>query len=154
MRLLSDRQRAMTESARYLADYSAIRIDDPLTSNSRGTRRLVPADTSEIHRRHRSWLRVKLSEPFNGPTVVVTHHAPHRNSLAQRFAGDWLSGGFVNEMQPEFFLAPSLWAHGHTHDSFDYETGTCRVVCNPRGYLNRNGTFENKDFNPGLVIDV
>lgn len=154
VRLLSDRDRAMTECSRYLADYSAIRIDDPLTSNSRGTRRLVPMDTLQIHRRHRSWLRKKLAESFDGPTVVVTHHAPHRQSLAPRFVEDWASGGFVNEVLPEFFEVPSLWVHGHTHDSFDYLVGACRVVCNPRGYLSRHGEFENKDFNPGLVIDL
>jgi hypothetical protein len=27
-----------------------------------------------------------------------------------------------------------LWTHGHTHHEFDYMIGTCRVVCNPRGY--------------------
>ena len=155
VRLLSDRDRSMTECSRCLADYSAIRIDDPLTSNSRGTRRLVPMDTLQIHRRHRSWLRKKLAEPFDGPTVVVTHHAPHRKSLAPRFAEDWASGGFVNEMLPEFFEVPSLWIHGHTHDSFDYLVDSCRVVCNPRGYLmNQHGEFENKDFNPGLVVDL
>lgn len=154
VRLLSDRDRSMTECSRYLADYSAIRIDDPLTSNSRGTRRLVPMDTLQIHRRHRSWLRKKLAEPFDGPTVVVTHHAPHRKSLAPRFAEDWASGGFVNEMLPEFFETPSLWLHGHTHDSFDYRVGACRVVCNPRGYLSRHGEFENKQFNPELLVKL
>ena len=154
VRLLSDRYRSMTECSRFLADYSAIRINDPLTSNSRGTRRLVPMDTLQIHRRHRSWLRRKLAEPFDGPTVAVTHHAPHRKSLAPRFAEDWASGGFVNEMLPEFFEVPSLWVHGHTHDSFDYRVGACRVVCNPRGYLNWHGEFENRDFNPGLVVDL
>ncbi|MGJ7524910.1 metallophosphoesterase [Variovorax sp. GB1P17] len=154
VRLLSDRYRSMTACSRYLADYSAIRIDDPLTSNSRGTRRLVPMDTLQLHRRHRSWLRRKLAEPFDGPTVVVTHHAPHRQSLAPRFAEEWASGGFVNEMLPEFFEVPSLWVHGHTHDSFAYWVGACRVMCNPRGYLNWHGEFENKDFNPGLVIDL
>lgn len=154
VRLLSDRHRSMTESSRYLADYSAIRIDDPGTSNSRGSRRLVPMDTLQIHRRHRSWLRRALTEPFDGPTVVVTHHAPHRNSLAARYAQDWSSGGFVNEMLPEFFEVPALWVHGHTHDSFDYEVGTCRVVSNPRGYLNWHGEFENKQFDPGLVVEI
>lgn len=153
-RLLSDRYRSMTACSRFLADYSAIRIDDPSTSNSRGTRRLAPMDTLQVHRRHRSWLRKKLTEPFDGHTVVVTHHAPHRKSLAPRFAEDWASGGFVNEMLPEFFEVPSLWLHGHTHDSFDYRVGACRVVCNPRGYLNWHGEFENKGFNSALVIDL
>jgi len=154
IRLLSDRYRSMRESSRYLADYSAIRVDDPSTSNSRGSRRLVPMDTLQIHRRHRSWLRRKLAEPFEGPTVVVTHHAPNRKSLAQRFAEDWSSGGFVNEMLPEFFETPVLWVHGHTHDSFDYQVEGCRVISNPRGYMNWHGEFENKAFDPGLVLQI
>ncbi|WP_353506720.1 metallophosphoesterase [Variovorax sp. J31P179] len=154
VRLLSDRHRSMMECLRYLADYSAIRVDDPHTSNSRGSRRLVPMDTLRIHRQHRSWLRRKLAEPFNGPTVVVTHHAPHRKSLAPRYAEDWSSGGFINEMRPEFFEVPVLWVHGHTHDSFDYVVGNCRVISNPRGYLNWQGDFENKLFNPALVVEV
>lgn len=111
-------------------------------------------DTLQIHRRHRSWLRRKLTEPFDGPTVVVTHHAPHRKSLASRYAEDWSSGGFVNEMRPEFFKVPVLWVHGHTHGSFDYEVDDCREISNPRGYLNWHGEFENKVFNPGLVVEV
>jgi hypothetical protein len=154
VRLMSDRCRSMAECSRYLADYSAIRIEDPGTSNSRGSRRLVPMDTLRIHRRHRSWLRRRLAEPFDGPTVVVTHHAPHRNSLAARYAEEWSSGGFVNEMLPELFEVPVLWVHGHTHDSFDYEVVGCRVVSNPRGYLNWHGEFENARFNPGLVVEV
>ncbi|SEA74365.1 metallophosphoesterase [Variovorax sp. YR216] len=154
VRKLSDRHRAMTESGRYLADYSSIRVEAPKTSNSRGTRRLTPMDTLLIHRRQRSWLRKKLAEPFAGPTVVVTHHAPHRNSLAPRYAKDWSSGGFVNEMLPGFFEVPVLWVHGHTHDSFDYRVGNCRVVSNPRGYMNWHGDFENAQFDPGLVVEI
>ncbi|BEP38497.1 hypothetical protein GmRootV59_54220 (plasmid) [Variovorax sp. V59] len=61
---------------------------------------------------------------------------------------------FVNEMPIEFFQEPVLWVHGHTHDSFDYQVGGRRVACNPRGYMNWHGKFENRDFNPGLVIEV
>ena len=53
VRLLSDRYRSMTESSRFLTDYSAIRVGDPTTSKSRGSRRLVPMDTLQIRRRHR-----------------------------------------------------------------------------------------------------
>ncbi|MDQ0083357.1 hypothetical protein J2W35_003721 [Variovorax boronicumulans] len=118
----------MTACTRYLADDAAIRVDDPYTSNSRGTRRLVPMATLLIHRRHRAWLRRNLAEPLDGCTVVMTHRAPHRQSLAPRFAEDCSSGGFVSEMPFELFPVPVLWAHGHTHDSFDYQVGGCRVV--------------------------
>jgi len=44
---------------------------------------------------------------------------------------------------------PDLWVHGHVHDSFDYRVGRTRVLCNPRGCGD-----ENRDFNPGLVVEV
>ena len=153
-RLVSDRYRSMIACSRYLADYSAIRVIDPKTSNTRGTRIMQPMDSLLMNTRHRAWLRSKLAEAFNGPTVVITHHAPHRKSLASRYAGDWCSGGFVNEMLLDFFNVPVLWVHGHTHDSFDYQVGNCRVVCNPRGYANLQGDFENKSFNPRLLLEV
>lgn len=123
----------MDSYARYLGDYAAIRMDGPNRSNSDDTRRLVPLDILLVHRRHRAWLRRKLAEPFDWPTVVVTHHAPHRQSLASRFVEDWASGGFVSEMPAGFFDVPLLWVHGHTHDSFDYEVRGCRGRVQPTG---------------------
>jgi Icc-related predicted phosphoesterase len=46
---------------------------------------------------------------------------------------------------------PCLWIHGHTHESFDYEIGKTRVICNPRGYA----PIEiNKEFKPVFTIEV
>jgi hypothetical protein len=86
--------------------------------------------------------------------MVVTHHAPHRGSLAQRYADDWASGAFVNELPDTFFDVTVLWVHGHTHQQFDYRVRSCRVVSNPRGYVNWSGRIENKSFDSRLVIDV
>jgi hypothetical protein len=36
-----------------------------------------------------------------------------------------------------------LWTHGHMHDDFDYTIGTCRVVCNPRGYVGHEARANN-----------
>jgi hypothetical protein len=47
-----------------------------------------------------------------------------------------------------------VWVHGHTHTSFDYQLGKCRVVANPLGYLLRGGGAENKNFNPDFVVEV
>ncbi len=109
-----------------------------------GTRRLRPIDTVLAHRRQCVWLRRKLAEPFDELTAVVTHHAPHCKSLARLYAQDWSSGGFVSELPEWFFKLPQLGEHGHTHDSFDYEVGHCRVVCNPRGCVNWHGEDESR----------
>jgi 3',5'-cyclic AMP phosphodiesterase CpdA len=118
-------------------------------------RRLTPEDTLALHRTQRAWLQRALAEPFDGPTVVVTHHGPHRASLAPRFAADWVSTAFISELPPSFFDVPVLWIHGHTHASFDYRVGRCRVLCNPRGYqIGRMVVPENPHFDPALVVDV
>lgn len=155
---ISDVSRAMRVASNLLNDYALIRTADesagPGTWRFKQGRKLQAADTLRIHQAQRAWLREKLSEPFSGPTVVVTHHAPHRGSLSARYADDWASGAFVTELPDAFFGVPLLWVHGHTHQSFDYRLRTCRVVCNPRGYVNWSGKTENNAFDPALVIDV
>ena len=133
-----------------MADYRVIGWTDDVAP-----RRLHPQDTLGLHRQHRDWLERCLAEPFDGPTVVVTHHGPHRGSLAPRFAADWVSTAYLSDLPPRFFDVPVLWIHGHTHASHDYAVGRCRVVCNPRGYQMPGTTGpENPRFDPGLVVSV
>ena len=116
-------------------------------------RRFTPADSLALHRHARAWLQAEIARPFAGKTIVVTHHAPHRQSLAPRFADDLASAGFINHL-PELVRPPvALWIHGHTHTAFDYVVNGTRVVCNPRGYiLRRGGERENPEFAWDKVI--
>ena len=160
--LQSDPGRSAREAGQVLADFRAIRVlENSEAGTSNGQRRsaqrpFTPQDSAALHHAHRAWLREKLQEPFEGPTVVVTHHAPHRGSLAQQYAADWVSGAFVNELPLAFFEVPALWVHGHTHTSFDYRVDSCRVISNPRGYMfgSRPQTPENARFDPSFVIEV
>ncbi|MEJ8814269.1 metallophosphoesterase [Variovorax ureilyticus] len=155
-----DVERTVRESGDVMSDYKTIRIlqnrdTKGVPSKEKPFKRaLTPADTIALHHRHREWLADKLIEPFDGPTVVVTHHAPHRGSLAACYASDWVSGAFVSELPEHLFEVPVLWVHGHVHSSFDYRVGNCRVLSNPRGYMNWHGESENHDFNPGLVVEI
>lgn len=144
---------AMAECGRYLVDYRAISLLEERDHRAVAVRALRPADTLRMHLEEREWLQRALADSFDGPTVVVTHHAPHRNSLAERYADDWISTGFVSDLPSSFFEIPELWVHGHTHTRFDYQVRDCRVVCNPRGYRRPHGAFE-ADFDPALVIEV
>jgi predicted phosphodiesterase len=140
------RTAAVEQALRFMRDYSRIWLDDGLQQL------FTPLDCAALYQRHCAWLAHKLAEPHDGPTVVITHHAPSAGSIHPRFAGSPLNACFVS--RAEHLLdgeRVQLWIHGHTHDSFDYQVNGTRVVCNPRGYA-RDGVDENAAFDPGLVV--
>lgn len=146
---VSNKLEAMLEASLGLTDFFAIR-------RAGSWPRFTPDDSLEEHNRTRAFLQAALDEPFAGKTVVVTHHAPHVQSINPRFAGDPLNPCFASDLSPLLRKA-DLWLHGHVHDSVDYRIGRCRVVANPRGYpRSKNGDlrFENKAFDPLLMIDI
>ena len=112
--------------------------------------RFMPADALAMHRTSRAFIWQVLAQPFAGPTVVITHHAPHANSIHRRFERAVVNPAYVSDQTAiiERFR-PALWVHGHVHDSFDYRVGDTRVVCNPRGY-----GAENAAFDPLMVVEV
>lgn len=136
-----------------LSDFMGSIITAHSAGYSRHKAKLFKPQTSlSLHKESRGWLDRELSKPFAGKTVVVTHHAPHRGSLAPRWAHDPISPCFVSNL-PGLVERADLWIHGHTHDGFDYQVGKCRVVCNPRGYNNQVQP-ENPTFDAGLVVEV
>ena len=105
-----------------------------------------------LHKRSRNFLEDELARPFDGATVVVTHHAPHPRSMHSRYGSDLLSAAYVSDLTTVIEAGqPNLWVHGHVHESFDYRVGATRVVCNPHGY---GAGIENPKFDPGLVLEV
>ena len=139
---------AMAQARLWVRDFSRIHLDEKLEQL------FSPAAAMGLFARHAAWLQGKLDQPFPGPTVVVTHHAPSPQSLHPRFANAALSACFVSDV--EYLMGKdrvALWVHGHTHDSFDYTVNGTRVVCNPRGYA-KHGVNENAAFDPELVVEV
>lgn len=115
----------------------------------------TPERTIERHRASRAWLEHELSQS-GPPAVVVTHHYPRKDSTPARFQEDLCTAAFGSQLPTELLDRARLWVHGHTHNSFDYRVGDCRVLCNPRGYPRRRipGEYENPAFNPGLLVDL
>ncbi len=149
-------ERALNTASLGLNDFRCIELQATMQSQSRERqlRRLLRAeDTLAMHWVDRDWLRRALAEPFAGPTIVVTHHAPSMGSVDSKYASDWLTPSFVSNLPDSFFEEPTLWIHGHTHTQFDYQRNNCRIVSNPRGYPIRDGSFENLAFNAHLVVD-
>jgi Icc-related predicted phosphoesterase len=141
------RQSAMREAEAVMVDYKRIRLA------SKGFRKLRAADTAQFHAQQRLWLQSKLTEPFDGRTVVITHMAPSMQSVAVQYATDPVSAGYASNLE-HLVEKADLWIHGHMHDSFNYSVGKCRVVCNPCGYLTRGGGTENELFDPNFVVEM
>lgn len=150
-RLFDDDERraaSKAEAQRLMRDFSRI------TLAGEAGRVFTPDDSTTLFDRHAAWLHARLSTAHDGPTVVVTHHAPSRGSIHPRFADSLLNAGFVSDAERLIGADRArLWIHGHVHDSFDYPVNGTRVLCNPRGYA-KNGVNENPLFDPDLVVEV
>jgi predicted phosphodiesterase len=152
---VTGRAKAMRDAELGLNDHNAIRSQQG---------RFTAAQALADHEQSRSWLKRELAKPFEGKTVVITHHAPHPRSVHPRYLAPGmahLNPCFASDLSG-LLTGADLWLHGHVHDSFDYTVGACRVVANPAGYTGNRWTahtgadleFENPLFDRGLVIDV
>lgn len=139
---------AMNQARLYLMDHQHIRCSPE--------DRFSTSQALALHNESVAWLTGELAKPYDGKTVVVTHHLPSQRSVAERFKNQPLSAAFASNLDSLVEKA-DLWIHGHTHDNFDYQMGKCRVVCNPRGYVRdtyEGPKVENKNFNPTFVVEV
>ena len=148
--------RAFAESLKYVVDFRTIRMGDGF---------LTPRQSVELHRAAAAFLQARLESHFAGRTVVITHHAPHPNSVHPRWAGNFVNAAFVSDLT-RLMGKSALWLHGHTHDSFDFAVHGTRVIANPMGYRTSNWqkphgaqsalrvTAENARFDPVLVVEV
>lgn len=129
--------------AEAMTDFRAIRV-------SPAFRRFRPSDAASLHRASVAWLKGEWSQS-DLPTVIVSHHAPSALSLDPSFGDDPVNAGYASALETLIeSLQPVVWIHGHVHRAADYQLGSTRVVCNPRGYPDEF----NNGFDPGLIIDV
>lgn len=111
-----------------------------------------PEKMIELHRISRLFIEEKLSVATGGSRVVITHHAPSMKSIPTRRRNELLSAAYASNLD-ELVSGANLWIHGHVHHSLDYENGGCRVVCNPRGYVD-DERVEQTGFRPDLVVEI
>jgi predicted phosphodiesterase len=145
--LLGDRDRSMLAAPQVLADFKTIDLEpDDMFGGQ-----VKPYHILSEHEYSRKFIVNELETPFDGKTVVLTHHAPsemsidqtHRNSLHSSYYASRLEHLMLN-------YKIDLWCHGHIHSSSDYMIGDTRVIANPRG----SDAYPNKTFDPQLVIEI
>ena len=118
-----------------------------------GYRRFRPLDAKRIHAATVSWLDARLSEPFDGPTVVVTHHAPSIRSIPDHLRSDRFSCVYASAL--DWLIEkhqPEVWFHGHVHPKApDYAIGRTQVLSNTRGYAPRD---LDPAFDPARIVET
>lgn len=139
----------------FVVHYCELMMNDyyeiAMTRKSRRVRLRVP-HTVRFHRESRRFIEDFLNRHRGSRTVVVTHHAPSRHSIADRFANDISSASFASDLAGMIIeRGPGLWVHGHVHERYHYELGNTRIICNPRGYPDEAG-FAAFDF--AKVVEV
>lgn len=121
-----------------------------------------------LHKKSVSFLHNQLAKPFNGSTVVMTHHAPLLSSLL--FSGyapidennqflDFFNLKFRETKNASYasdlsFLIkefkPNLWLHGHLHNGAHYAYEKTSIISNPIGYED----WQNPHFTQPFLIDL
>lgn len=95
-------------------------------------------DSEEDHKKMVEYIDI-VTQDKTKKYVVVTHHAPSSQSIAEAYKHDTLMNGAFRSELDGFILSKwdriKLWVHGHMHNKSDYMIGDTRVVCNPRGYI-------------------
>ena len=135
-----DIQAATRTATEWMNDFRVIRADVSY-------RRLRPADLIAKSKAAYLWLAQELGKPFDGKTVVITHHAPVADYLSEEHAGH-LAAAYANDWS-DLLGDADLWIYGHTHVAANFIKNGCRLVSNPRGYPG-----ENTGFVPDLIIEL
>ena len=126
-----------------MSDYRRIRV---LPDYSK----LRAVNTAAVHAKSVKWLKQqRLTDAKK--RVIITHHAPSRKSVPERYARDTVSAGYASNLDELVATSgAAVWIHGHIHQCQDYKLGSTRVICNPRGYPGEvTGNFQ-----PALVVEL
>lgn len=105
--------------------------------------RFRPREAAAMHQQSKAYIESVLATTFDGPTLVLTHHAIHWSSVDPKFRRDHITGAFVSDWSDLIeTYRPTLCVHGHVHNSCDYHVGKTRIICNPHGYGAENPQFD------------
>lgn len=106
---------------------------------------------TQLHRRSLLWLENELAAPFEGKTVVITHHAPSELSWKEPF-NELKKMAYCNSLEDLIRQHQIVaWFHGHIHYPNDYLIGNTRILSNPRGY---HGRKEVEGFDQNKIVEI
>ena len=131
--------RTLHDISRMMNDFRCV-DNSAKTEDGRGwPGRFTTTDAANDHDAMVAFIDQTVAANPAGRYVVVGHHSPSRLSTHPKYQGQFImNGGYSSELDDFIQDRPQikLWTHGHTHEDFDYMIAGCRILCNPRGYIN------------------
>lgn len=112
-----------------------------------------PTISYMLNKKSKNFLENELNKPFNGKTLIMTHHAPSKTALSmsrhiidvnsislmpilKKIMAPNKIGAYSNSLEN---LASKYnidcWVHGHLHDRMFYRLGSASVHCNATGII-------------------
>jgi hypothetical protein len=131
--------RTLHEISRMMNDFRCVSNSARLDDHRGWADRFTTTDAADDHAAMVAFIDQTISANPAGRYVVVGHHSPSRLSTHPKYQHQHImNGGYSSELDDFILDHPQikLWTHGHTHEDFDYQIGNCRILCNPRGYIN------------------
>lgn len=106
-------------------------------------RRLMVVDTIGFHNEAMRFLNKELAAPFDGETVVISHHSPSWTLITQVHRYSGVNAGFhANADQLFYDHEIGYWFYGHTHVSQTIKINGVPVISNQRGYVGEDSGFD------------
>ena len=131
--------RTLHDISRMMNDFRCVDNSAKIEDGRGWPGRFTTVDAANDHDAMVAFIDQTIAANPAGRYVVVGHHSPSRLSTHPKYQGQFImNGGYSSELDDFIQDRPQikLWTHGHTHEDFDYMIAGCRILCNPRGYIN------------------
>jgi Icc-related predicted phosphoesterase len=131
--------RPLHDISRMMNDFRCVDNTNKIEDGRGWPGRFTTTDAANDHDAMVAFIDQTVAANPAGRYVVVGHHSPSRLSTHPKYQDQFImNGGYSSSLDDFIQDRPQikLWTHGHTHEDFDYMIAGCRILCNPRGYIN------------------
>ncbi len=118
----------------------------------KGTRLTVP-NYNELFKQSWYFLYNEMNKPFDGKTIVITHHLPSHLCNLEKYKGSVLNEAFCVNLTPEIEESHvDYWIYGHSHGNKPpFSIGNTLMLTNQLGYVDSG---EHLNFEYDATIEV
>lgn len=107
---------------------------------------------NDEHERCVDFIRRSIMQSTASKRVVLTHHVPSFELMAEEFKGSMLNGAFTCELSLLMESLPiDYWIYGHSHRNIEATIGNTHILSNQLGYVFHN---EHDSFKRNAVIEL